>query len=132
MLNVLITNNHIINKDKLDNNIMIRIEEENEIRNIDLKYRIKYTREDYDITIIEIKEEDNIKNYIELDNIIINDIINDKNKNVDYLDKTVYIIQYPKGELSVSYGVINKIQEDKKFNFTHKCNTQMVHQVRQY
>jgi len=42
---------------------------------------------------------------LELDNIIINDILNNKNQNKEYEDKTIYIIQYPKGELSVSYGM---------------------------
>ena len=73
MLSVFITNNHVIN-DKIlyDNNlkININIEEENEIREINLNNRIKYTNEEYDITIIEIKEEDNINNYLELDDII--------------------------------------------------------------
>ena len=37
---------------------------------------MKYTNEEYDITIIEIKEEDNINHYLELDDIILNDILN--------------------------------------------------------
>ena len=73
MLSVFITNNHIIN-DKIlyENNskININIEEENEIKEINLNNRIKYTNKEYDITIIEIKENDNIKNYLELDMII--------------------------------------------------------------
>ena len=36
-----------------------------EFRNIYLKDRIKYTDEEYDITIIEIKEGDGIKNFSE-------------------------------------------------------------------
>ena len=55
---------------------------------------MKYTNEEYDITIIEIKEEDNIKNYLELDDIIINDILNNNNKNKEYINETIYIIQY--------------------------------------
>ena len=39
---------------------------------------MKYINEEYDITIIEIKEEDNINNYLELDDVIINEIINIK------------------------------------------------------
>ena len=50
---------------------------------------MKYTNEEYDITIIEIKEEDNIKNHLELDNIIIDDILNNNNnKNKEYIDET--------------------------------------------
>ena len=126
MLPVFITNNHVINKDilyKKDIKIKINIKEENEVKLIDLKDRIKYTNEEYDITIIEIKEKkDNIKKYLKLDSNIINNIINNNNNNnKDYNKKTVYIPQYPDGELSVSYGVL--ISEDKEYNFKHKCIT---------
>ena len=127
MLSVFITNNHIINKELLykDNLIIeINIEEENNIRKLNLNNRMKYTNEEYDITIIEIKKEDEINNYLELDDNIINDIINNNNKNKNYMDKTIYIIQYPKGELSVSYGILDQIYEDKKYNFNHKCSTE--------
>ena len=77
---------------------------------------------EYDIAIIEIKDNE-IKNYLELDDNIINDILKNNNKNEEYLDKTIYIIQYPKGELSVSYGILNNISIDKKYNFNHKCST---------
>ena len=46
---------------------------------------MKYTNKEYDITIIELKEKDNIKNYLELDDNIINDL------NEEYIDKTIYI-----------------------------------------
>ena len=51
---------------------------------------MKYTNEEYDITIIEIKNEDEINNYLELEENIINDIIDNNNKNNRYKDK-VYI-----------------------------------------
>ena len=63
MLPVFITNNHIINNHLLykDNEtISIKIKEDNNIKKIPLNNRIKYTNEEYDITIIEIKESDNI------------------------------------------------------------------------
>ena len=125
-LPVLITNNHIINKRILNKNdieIQIDIKEENEIKKINLNNRMNYTNKKFDIAIIEIKEEDNINNYLELDDKIINclnsDIINE-----EYEDTTIYIIQYPKGHLSVSYGVIEKIQEDKRYEFIHNCSTE--------
>ena len=34
--------------------------------------------------------------------------MNNINKNDKYKDETVYIIQYPEGKLSVSYGIIGK------------------------
>ena len=126
MLPVFITNNHILGKEllyKKDAKIKIDIKEEIEIKEIKLNNRMKYTNEEYDTTIIEIKEEDNIKNYLKLDEIIINDIINNINKNKEYINKTIYIIQYPENELSVSYGILEQIYEDKKYNFNHKCST---------
>ena len=123
MLPVFITNAQLTNK--FDKVFKIYIEEENEERIINLNnHRMTYTdKEKYGVTIIEIKEEDNIKNYMELDDIIINDIIGNNNKNNNYIDKTVYIIQYPEGELSVSYGIIDDICKNKKNDFQHKCTT---------
>ena len=126
LLPVLITNNHLINEPllyKKDGNISINIKEETEIEKINLNDRMKYTNEEYDITIIEIKDQDNIKNYLELDDTIINDILFNKNSNKEYIDETIYIIQYPEGKLSVSYGVLDNIFQDKKYNFNHKCST---------
>ena len=59
MLPVLITNNHIINNDLL-NNEKIKLElyknREDNIKEIILNNRMKYTNEEYNITIIEIKK----------------------------------------------------------------------------
>ena len=82
-----------------------------------------YTSELYDTTIIEIKENDNINNFMELDEKIIHDIINNKNENIKYKDDTIYIIQYPEGLLSVSFGIIDQIFDDKSYNFLHRCCT---------
>ena len=127
MLPVFITNNHVINSDLLykDNSkILLDIKEEDDIKEINLnKNRMKYTNEKFDITIIEIKPEDNINYYLELDEVIINDILNNKNKTVGYINETVYIMQYPDNKLSVSYGILDTIYEDEKYNFIHKCNT---------
>ena len=135
ILKVLITNNHVINEDilnKKDEEIEIYIKEESDMKKLNLNDRIKYTQsqKEYDITIIEIKEKDKINNYLELDDNIINDLVNNNNnnnnnnnKNVEYIDKTFYIIQYPDGELSVSYGLIKGIYVDKKYKFNHTCNT---------
>ena len=71
------------------------IKGEKNVKKININNRLKYTNENHDVTIIEIKEEDNINHYLKLDDKIINDILNDSNENKYYLDKTVYIIQYP-------------------------------------
>jgi hypothetical protein len=127
-LKVLITNNHVINEDilyKKDVKISIFIKEEKKYKELDLNDRIKYTnkKEEYDITIIEIKENNGINNFLELDDKIINGIINNESENDDYVDKTFYIIQYPDGELSMSFGILLNIFNDKKYKFKHKCAT---------
>ena len=39
--------------------------------------------------------------------------------------KIKYIYNYnPKDELSFSYGILEQIYEDKKYNFNHKCSTE--------
>ena len=124
-LPLLITDSHIINKDLLntkDAKINIKIEEDKNERAIDLNDRLKYLNEKYNITIIELKERDNITNFIELDEGIINNIINEDNLNKKYINETIYMIQYPEGKLSVSYGIIENIFENNKYMFRHKCN----------
>ena len=128
MLPVFITNNHVIDEDILYKNeekiiIDIKGKKEMETKTINLNKRKKYTNVEYDTTIFEIKKSDEINNFLELDENIINDIVNNNNINNEYIDETIYIIQYPEGELSVSYGVLDKIYEDKKYNFQHKCST---------
>ena len=127
MLPILITNNHIINEEllnKTDAEIQLDIKEETNKIKINLNNRMKYTNKEYDVTIIEIKDKDKLNNFLELDDIIINDILDNENKNKEYEDKTIYIIQYPKGELSVSYGILANITLDKIYNFHHKCSTE--------
>ena len=116
MLPVLITNNHIINEEFLYEkgaSISIYTEDNKSTKTINLNDRIKYTNKTFGITIIEIKEEDKINNYLELDNNILDDILNKNNTNKEYIDETVYLLHYPEGVLSVSYGVFSNIYEDK-------------------
>ena len=133
LLPVLITNNHVINQESLNNNenISIMIRNEKKAKIINLNKRINYTNPEYDITIIELTKEDNIQNFFELDDNILYNILeeNDKNEDKDvnsnqiYLKETVYILQYPEGKLSVSYGILEDIYLDSTFNFNHSCST---------
>ena len=100
-MNFLMTSYYIINekylKDNKDINILI-----NNNENIKIDIRIKreiYFNKEYGITIIELKDEDKIKNnYLELDDNIYND-------NEYYKYKSIYILQYLNGkEIYVSYG----------------------------
>ena len=127
LLPVLITNNHIINKKALyekDKKITINIGNEKQ-KIINLNNRRKYTNKYYDITIIELKESDGINNFLELDEAVVNYIIKNDDRNEDYVDNTIYIIQYAEGMLSASYGILNGINENKdyNYNFRHTCCT---------
>ena len=79
-IKILITNNHVIDKTYLDkeNKLYYTIADNNKeiFKEINLKNeRYKLTNEKLDFTIIEILEEDNINNYLE-----INDTIYNKNE----------------------------------------------------
>ena len=128
MLPVFITNNHVINEQTLNNKdekILYMINKDSKYKEINkLGKRMTYTNKEYDVTIIEIIEDDDIKEYLELDEKIIDEIIsNNDDQNDKYIDETIYIIQYPKGELSVSYGLLFNISADDKYNFVHRCST---------
>ena len=103
------------------------INKEKKIKIINLSNRKSYTNAEYDITIIQLKDDDDIDNFLELDDNILNNILeNDNNKNNYnhiYLKETIYILQYPEGKLSVSYGLLDNILEDKRYNFNHSCST---------
>jgi len=112
-LPVLITNNHILDDKYLNNNniIELSINGKTKIKITIDDSRKKYTNpeKEIDITIIEIKPEDRIKDYLEIDYDANNEILES-----EYRNKSIYILQYPKGDLSVSYGVINNIKDKKK------------------
>ena len=84
MLPVLFTAYHVIKEEFLnkdDAKIVLEIKADPNVKELNLKDRIKYTNRDYDITLIELKAEDNISDFLELDDIIVDDIISEKNKN---------------------------------------------------
>ena len=123
LLKVLITNNHIINKELFDSKIDISIYEKNEKITLDLSLskRMKYPNPKFDITIIQILDNDNINDFLELDEQVIENIISNKNNNKDFEGKTIYTIQYPQEGLSVSYGILDRLDND--YDFLHKCST---------
>ena len=121
ILTVLITNNHVINEKILKNEEKIVISVNKKQLEIKLKNRITYTNIDYDISIIEIKEnKDKINSFLELDENIINNA-----SNIPYIKKSLYILQYEsdKEEVSVSYGILKGIKKSE-YEFEHLCCTQ--------
>jgi hypothetical protein len=115
-LPVLITCNHVINGNENEIKLIFndKIEKILKLNNT----RKIYTNEKKDITIIEIKKEDNydINNFLEIDYDIF------KNINLNDKFKSIYIIHFPNGnESSLSIGLIDKIEDDI---IQHKCATQ--------
>ena len=132
LLPVLVTNNHLIDDKILENKketIILYIKDSNKYQNFNLNNRKYYTSKEYDITFIEIKEnQDEINNFLELDDNILEDILNNNTKPKDnsnncYLKETIYILQYAEGKLSTSYGIVDNILDIKKIHFSHLCST---------
>ena len=111
----------IINERKIE----IKIRNKKGTKTINLNNRFIYTNNTYGITIIEIKYDDDIRNFLELDDIIIDEILNDfdKNKyrNEYYRNELLCIVQYIEENLSVSYGTLKAINEEYQHRFYHNC-----------
>ena len=115
-LPVLITCNHVIDKQILEKEKNISISINNKNREIELENRIKYTNKDYDITIIEIKNENEINDYLEIDDLTIE---------ISNAPKSIYIIQYEgkEEEVSVSFGILKNKDKINDYTFEHFCST---------
>ena len=116
----LMTNYHVLDKNyyEANNKINLLINDEKEIKTIDLRIkRNTYFNQDNDITLIEINENDNIKNYLELDENLFR-----HNNNILYEHKSLYVLQYPQGgNASVSYGLLTSLD---KYEIKHICSTE--------
>ena len=131
LLPVLITNNHVLDKNDISKNNIITIYLNNDKKEKILKIddnRLKYTNTKLDITMIEIKEnKDNLNNkYCELDNGIINYFKSNQKEDANYLNKiysnkSIYCINYPEDKnVVVSYGRPPNLQNSEIY---HKCST---------
>ena len=120
ILYLLITNNHVLNKNDIENdkNIEITINDNkiSKILKLD-KWRKRFTDSFLDVTFIEINpEKDNIKYFLDIDDNININLNNYFNK------KSIYVLHYPKGDkVKVSYGLSNKILDN---NIQQYCCTE--------
>ena len=93
LYDLLITNNHVLNEQDIETDKIINISLNNGQIYKEIKIdsnRKKYTNKDLDITIIEIKKEDIIDNFLLLDDAILNNNINNY-QNI-YNDSFSYIL----------------------------------------
>ena len=94
--------------------ILIEFQKEKKIKEIMLTNRKYYTNKEYNTTIIEIKKEDKIDNYLELDK----EFIEGEEINfIKYKHKNIYTINNKIGKLASTFSYIYNIYEDKKYNF---------------
>ena len=109
-LNVLITNNQVINKNYLEKENELKIyiidDEKLEEKIINLQNeRLKYTDEILDVTVIEILDEDLIDNYFEVDEELLND-----NK---FINEIVFNIYFQKDKkIKGSFGKIIELKNE--------------------
>ena len=121
-LKVLITNNHILKEKDLLGNKIIKFSINNEKKQYKIlldESRKIYSNENYDITIIELKEKDKIDENYFFD--IDNDIFNENSKEI-FIKKDIILLHYPKGEMGYSIGIIKYICEDN-YTIQHLCSS---------
>jgi hypothetical protein len=112
----LMTNEHVIRKEMIESNEIIDIKYNYEKKwmkiKLDEKERYILYNKEMDITIIEIISNDKIKDkYFLLPNI----------NNIDYINKDIYIVQFPEGKkLSYSNG---KIKDVNNFEIIYDAST---------
>ena len=114
-MNVLLTNNHVIDEEYiLGNNVIeISINNNEKYLKLNLKGRKIYTNEEYDTTIIQIKEMDNINHFLEIDEMMLNGL--------PYIRESMYMLHYPEGgKVVVSYGLS---KDNKDQNIYYKCSS---------
>jgi len=122
ILPVLITNNHVLNKDDIKINRIIRIalmddekDNEKEILIAINESRITFTNEKLDVTIIEIFPKlDGINDFLEIDG---------KFDEIDFKQE-INVLQYPKGKSSFCIGTLKeKSMEYNKEDILYSCTT---------
>lgn len=121
LITLLVTNNHILNQNHIINGKVITISLNNDkiMKKIKInKERRRYTNNQYDITIIEIKNTDNLGNkYMLLDYDIFKE---EEFLNNLFRNSPIYLLFYKEKEASVSFGIVDKIDKNKIY---HLCTT---------
>ena len=118
---VLITNFHVVDDEFIENNKQLKfyMNDKRKIISIDKKRKIYSSKKgEYDIMIIKLNEEDDINNYLEIDQNIF-----EKNSEYLYKDELIYILHFPYHQsASISYGT--GIEKINNYDIKHTCNTE--------
>ena len=126
ILKVLMTTNHVLGEDDitLGKKISFSLNDENIFYEIEIdESRRIFTDKKYDITIIQIKQNDNIKidknSFLNIDERLLKE-----NAKEIFKKEQIYLLHYSKDEkLIFSYGEIKNINEDN-YTIQHLCNTE--------
>ena len=109
-IKVFMTNYNVLNEKDFGENkkLNLSLNDEKETITIDLSIERKtYFNKEYDITLIELKEEDKIKDYLELD-----DNLLQNNSELIYKNKSIYLLHYQNTKnASVSYGLLHNLDK---------------------
>ena len=119
-MNVFMTNHHVLNDNDYKNNeeIYLFLNDDKIVKTLKSeKERKTYFNKEYDISIIELKDNDNINNFLELDENLFKEEIN-----AYFRDISIYILQYRYGnKAEVSYG-FSTLMNNNEIN--HRCSTE--------
>ena len=115
-LKYLVTCEHVVSSNLVNNSISIEIYG-NKLKEIKLNNRYMEFFKDLDISIIEIKDSDDFIQEVEFFETDLNYI----NGYDQYNNISIFILQYAKGELSVSSGKIIEILDNHEFG--HNAGT---------
>ena len=121
---VLITASHLISEKYIEEkkkiNIILKDEKSSKDKFIKIiidNKRKKYINPKYDITILEIIKEDDITDFLDLDEDLFSE-----NSEISYESESIYTLQYPRGEkASVSFGILKSIEN---YDIIHLCSTE--------
>ncbi len=120
---VLMTNHHVLGEEDIRPNKKIKISLNNGNKYLEIlidNSRKTFTSQIYDVTIIEMRQNDGIKleSFIEIDK----DIYQLNFKEI-LINKSIYLLHYPEGrEICQSVEIIRNIYEDN-FTIEHYCDS---------
>ena len=108
---VLFTNNHVLNKNSINEGEIIKCRYKDELKKFEIKNRRCYTNEDLDYTCIQILDEDKIEDFFEIEN-------ENSNDSKEYNGEDIALPQYPiGGPLKINAGCLVKIEGNQIFHY---------------